>query len=248
MHWYKSNGMKANPNKFQLILLSRNKNKQKLKLDIENNLLESQDCVKLLGVIIDKQLSFKDHINSICDVAQNRTNALYRVRKYLNYQQANILANSFVISNFNYCNLVWMFCSKRENARINQIHKRVLRCVFNSPHQSLEELLNESNSFDIHTKNLQSLLLFMYKIIKQDCPMLATEFFEVKNMRYNLRSNTSFRLPECRSTNFGINTVFFKGGIVWNNLPYEIKNINDFHSFAKKVKMWKPKCSCKLCM
>ena len=60
--------------------------------------LEGKESIKLLGITIDRQLTFKNHINNICDTAQNRLFALLRIRKYLNINQAKTLANSFIFS------------------------------------------------------------------------------------------------------------------------------------------------------
>ena len=140
-----------------------------------------------------------------------------------------------------------MFCSKSDNTRINDLHKRTLRCVYNSPQESLDKLLTVNGKFDIHTINLQTLLLFMFKIVHNDCPEIAKDFFSTKDISYNLRSNSVINLPKCNTKTYGINTVFFKGGIVWNGLPNDIKNSLNYLDFAKKIKKLKPKCSCKIC-
>ena len=59
---------------------------------------------------------------------------LMGMRKYISQNQAMLLAKTFILSNFKYCNLIWTFCSRRASeATINNIHKRVLRCVYKSP-------------------------------------------------------------------------------------------------------------------
>ena len=169
-------------------------------------------------------------------------------QKYINEDQANILARSFILSNFNYCNLIWIFCSKSENSRIYQIHKRALRCLYDSPQENLNSLLSKKNNFDVHKQNLQALMLFIFKISKKLCPDIANDFFTLKEVKYNLRSKSLINLPKCNTRTHGINTIFFKGGIIWSNLPYEIKNIADYGSFARSIKNWKPKCSCRICI
>ena len=79
MDWYNANSIKANPNKFQFILINQNNNLE-MTLNIQDTILVNQDQVKLLGVTIDKNLNFKKHINTICETAQNRLYALLRIR------------------------------------------------------------------------------------------------------------------------------------------------------------------------
>lgn len=140
-----------------------------------------------------------------------------------------------------------MFCSKFDNAKINQLHKRVLRCIHNSPSEDFEQLLDRNFTFDTHTQNLQSLMIFMYKVLKQDCPEIAKDFFIEKKLNYNLRSRILIHLPKCNTINYGTNSIFFKGGVIWSNLPHEIKNETDLKIFESKIKKLKPKCSCKIC-
>ena len=65
VEWFGNNGMKANPTKFQIMVLSPNPNDDiELKLD-ENTILKPEKSVKALGVIIDNRLTFSDHISAI---------------------------------------------------------------------------------------------------------------------------------------------------------------------------------------
>ena len=247
LNWFKDNSMKANPDKFQLIVLSRTRN-IKMNLQIEETSIESKNQVKLLGVTLDSRLLFTNHINNICDKAGKRLLALLRIRKYLCKEQAKILSISYILSVFKYCNLLWMFCPKSENERINKIHKRTLRYVYNSPLMSFDELLEEHQLNDFHTQNLQSLMCFIHDVVLGDYPELVRDTFEVKDIGYNLRSKYLLELPNCSSVNYGINTIFFKGVLLWKNLPNNLKEIENPKIFKKEISLWKPRnCTCKIC-
>ena len=55
--------------------------------------------------------------------------AFGRLRPYLGEQKSKLLLNSVVMSNFSYCPLIWLFCSKVANNEINRTHKRALRTL-----------------------------------------------------------------------------------------------------------------------
>ena len=77
--------------------------------------ITSQDSVKVLGIITDKQLTFNEH-NSLCYTkAARKLNAFARISKYLNSRCT--IHHSFIVSNFSYCPLVWHFCGKTNNAK-----------------------------------------------------------------------------------------------------------------------------------
>ena len=81
LKWFENNDMKANPSKFQAILFKCRKNEEVFYLDIGDELIKSVSLVKLLGVRIDDNLSFNEHVSKLCIKAARQTNALRRVEK-----------------------------------------------------------------------------------------------------------------------------------------------------------------------
>ena len=66
VHWFDINGMQANPEKFQFMILSRVPlNEQCITLG-QDTVLSSEARVKVLGVMIDEKLNFVEHISSLC--------------------------------------------------------------------------------------------------------------------------------------------------------------------------------------
>ena len=55
-----------------------------------------------------------------------------RISHYINTDQKRIIMKAFLQTQFGYCPLVWMFCSRTNNARINRIDERSLRIVYNN--------------------------------------------------------------------------------------------------------------------
>ena len=89
--WFGNNGMKANPKKFQFMILSPNPtDDRELKLD-ENIILKPEKSVKALGVIIDNRLTFTDHVSACCLKAARQLNALARISKYLDPKSKNVI-------------------------------------------------------------------------------------------------------------------------------------------------------------
>ena len=67
LEWFKYNSMVANPEKFQVLLLKpKNKNIENFKIQIQDKVLQNTQTVKLLGVTIDQNLTFKNHITNLC--------------------------------------------------------------------------------------------------------------------------------------------------------------------------------------
>ena len=81
--WFTKNGMQANPEKFHFMLLSPSPvEKQVLEL-CDGTTLISEAAVTVLGVTIDDNLNFNEHISVCCTKAARQLNALARIAKYL---------------------------------------------------------------------------------------------------------------------------------------------------------------------
>ena len=77
-HWYKINGLKANPEKFQVMILGKTSRKYNFKVgDIE---IKKKDQINLLGVNLDSKLTFSKHVSDICDRVNNQLKVIKRFR------------------------------------------------------------------------------------------------------------------------------------------------------------------------
>ena len=136
--WFGDNSMKANPDKFQFMMLSSDPLEQQ-KIGIENDItLLSESRVKFLGFIIDDRLQFNDHISAMCCRAARQLNALAKISKHLDSKSKHIIYNSFVASNINYCPHVWHFCGQVDNNKLEKLQERSLRIIHNDYESSFE--------------------------------------------------------------------------------------------------------------
>ena len=87
-----------------------------------------------------------------------------------------MLYNSFVLSNLNYCPLIWMFSGKPSKTEINRIHKHALRVLLDDYESTFEELLQKKSE---HTTNVQTLLLGVYKCLTSKIPPFCGIFSNV---------------------------------------------------------------------
>ena len=162
INWFESNYMKMNSDKCHL-LISGNKYEH-LWAKIGNDRIWETKAVKLLGVTIDNELKFDAHLNNVCLKANRKLSALTRIRKYLDFNKTRILFKGFFESQFKYCPLTFMFYSRQTNNKINHLHERALRLVYNDYYSTFEELLEKDGSFTIHHYNIQTLCIELYNV------------------------------------------------------------------------------------
>ena len=124
---------------------------------------------------------------------------LPRVSKYMTLNKRRILMKSFIISQFNYCLLIWMMHNRALNNKVNHIHDRALRIAYYS--SSFEDLVNKDKSVTIHQRNLQQLAIEIFKVKIGIAPKIVNEVFTfVVNNTYNLRSGMHLSRVNVNST------------------------------------------------
>ena len=127
---------------------------------IANTKISNVDRVKLLGLNFEGRLNFDYHVNTILRKANKKYHTLARVCNYMDTKKRGVQMNPFIISQFYYYPLVSMFHSRTRNNRINKIHERGLKLVYNN-----ETFL----SFDYLLKRDQSVAFtkMIYKSMRQ---------------------------------------------------------------------------------
>ena len=91
-----------------------------------NFIFNNSNEEKIPGITIDNKLTFKGHIKISCRKAAQKMGALSRLLNHLSDSQKRLIFNSLIKSQFNYCPLMWMFCSRTSNNMINKIHERLI--------------------------------------------------------------------------------------------------------------------------
>ena len=244
LEWVSNNVLKANPDKFHLILSDPNPN---FSIQVDQYSISNSNNEKLLGVIIDNKLSFNEHVAGLCKNASKKLHALARVSNYMNMEKRRTIMNAFINAQFGYCPLVWMFHSRTLNNHINKIHERSLRIVYKDEYSSFDEFLKQDHSFTIHERNIQTLAIEIFKVINGISPEIMNEVFPLKEtLQYCTRF--PFKSQNVRTVAYGTETLNFLGPKIWSLVPKEIKEIESLIEFKRKIKFWKPEqCPCRIC-
>ena len=148
--------------------------------------------------------------------------------------------NAFFDSQFNYCPLIWMWHNRKLYYKINQLHEKCWCLIYNDKISSYEELSKDGSVF-MHHKNLQKLVLEIYKVISGLCHEIINEAFQFQiQNHHNLRNYSTFRIPSFNTFFREKASVSYLGPKIWNQLPDEMKSL-------EKKKWVPPKCQCRLC-
>ena len=204
----------------------------------EVNIKENSGDTKELSPshsFIDNKFSFEEHVGSMCNKASQKLHALSRIAQYMDVKQRQLIMKAFVNSQFGYCPIVWMFHSRKMNHRINKIHERLLRIVFNDNTSTFRKLLDKDNSVTIHERNIQNLAIELYKVLNGFSPKIMSTIFPIKeNIKYC--SKNRFVTRNIRTVKYGTETIAHLGPKIWDLVPYDIKETTTLLQFYSIIK------------
>ena len=245
--WFENNYMKLNESKSHLIVSGHKY--EHIFVNAGCSKIWESESEKILGITIDRGIKFEKHLKNILAVAGRKLTALARLSNVLNLKKFRLLLKSFVESQFAYCPLVWMFCSRTMNYKMNKLQERALRILYKDDVSSFEDLLEKDNSVKIHHRNVKLLAKEMYKVHNNILPNVLGEFLTNRTLCYNLRDTSTFTRDKVYTTYYGLNSLRILGPKIWDLLSPDIKSAPNIESFQAKIKAWKiENCPCRLCI
>ena len=163
----------------------------------------------------------------------------------LSFNKRRTLFKAFVESQFKYCPIVWMFHSRRTNNKINRLHERALRIVYDDDVSTFDQLLAMDKSFCIHHQNIQRLLIEIYKALHDISGNSLKELLVKRESTISLQSKPELVIPSVNSILKCKNFFRYFDSVIWNSSPIEIREDHSISSFVTKIKQWKPiACPC----
>ena len=112
-----------------------------LTIKVSDTQINCEDVVKLLGVDIDYQLNFDQHISNLCRKAGQQLNVLERLCPFLSRLNKLTIFHTFILSNSNYCPLAWHFCSEINSKKLEKIQERAYENI-------VDHCLHDCSYFD----------------------------------------------------------------------------------------------------
>ena len=186
-NWFYENFMVLNPEKSHFMCIGQKIDDAET-LNFNNFVIKNSKEVEILGITLDRNMNFHTHIKNICRKAGQKLSALLRISPYLDQRKKVLLYKSMIKSQFNYCPLVWMFCSRQSNNLINKVHERGLRLTYRDETKDFQQILRELNEITIHQRNLQVLMTKVYKVVNGIAPPIMNSLFQLRCNTNNIRN------------------------------------------------------------
>ena len=133
-----------------------------------------------------------------------------------------------------------MFHSRTLN-KINRLHEKCLRIIYNGNTSSLTDLLEIYISVSLRHRNMQVLAIELYKFVNGLSPNLVSDCFKLNNMTvYSNKNRSTFYSRLVRTVLHGTESLSHLEPKIWEFVPSDIKNLSSLTAFKKAIKQCKP--------
>ena len=209
---------------------------------INNEPLLYNPLIKDLGVYISDNMKWESHINAIVQRAALKSYQLLKSFKSKNIWILKKLFCTYVRPQLEYNTPVWSPYLLKDKNNIESIQRRYTKAIFRRcsiPFTSYEDRLHQINLESLEQRRINYDLILLYKIINGLSCIQFSDYFDYKDINYNLRRNTVQIKSKIiiKSTNkLWLNNFFNRTPAIWNNLPDEVVTSQNLYIFKSRLK------------
>ena len=183
--------------------------------------------------------------------AARQINVLKRLSKFLNFKTRLAIFNSFILSHFYFCPLIWHHCNKSSTKKMERVQERALRFVYQDFDSNYEALLLRAELPTFELGRLRNFAIQVFKILNDLAPSYLSDLIISRKTTDHLRSGPrSLHQPSFKTTKHWLHSFRFLAPKVWNNLPPELRQAKNYTQFKNLIKTWEGlegTCRCAMC-
>ncbi|VEN44264.1 unnamed protein product [Callosobruchus maculatus] len=223
-----SHNLKINSKKSSILLFGKDKDNIQASIDIMvgNDKLQCVSSARNLGLIIDNNFRFNSHISKCVQKAYANLKMLYPHRHLLSQLLKIRLTDALVLSNFNYCDVIYNPCLEINTSdRIQKVQKSCLRFIYGiRKYDKVSHKLKDANWLNMKSRRiLHSVVLFHNIISYRRPPYLAKKItFRTDVHNLNLRFRGKISPPPHRTSMFR-RSYSYNIYYLYNQLPDYLK-------------------------
>ena len=237
LQWTELNHMSLNSYKTKYMTITTRQKRQnissRMPLYIGNEKIVEVATHKVLGVTIDNNLSWTNHVNELTKRVSQNLYQLAKIKHFLNAHARKLFFHAHIQPIIDYASTLWDSASANTLKPLVSIHMRALKLT-----------LLKSTSLTAHDYKLLDVLPLKLKLeFNKGIIMHKIVFgYAPSNLKLNFHSNQNRHshklvVPRPRLDLFKC-SLMYSGGTLWNNLPLSIKILSDHKAFKKTFKQY----------
>jgi len=239
--WFIANKLSLNVSKTCCVVFP-SINQDKVKIIIDNTELDNVSECKYLGVILDNDLKWKQHIELVYSKLIRFVPIFYKLRKKLSSSTLLMIYYAFIHPHTLYCIEIYANTHTSYLNKLTKLNNKILRILQN---KSLEthicELYINYNTLPIPELHKLQVLTLAHKHIhhQETLPEAFHDYFTINTSvhNYNTRIKNDIHLKSCRLS-LGQRCLKFKAATMWNTLPLSLKGEMSCHTFRLKLRKY----------
>ena len=232
--WIDNNYLKMNVSKTQLMTLRRKRSKPPadISLQLRGNDITSHDSIKYLGITVDRDLNWKQHITDVRRKTLAAVATIRRARGYLPVKTRKLLYNALVLPHMDYCSVVWNSCSTNLSQTIERRQNYGMRVILDKPPRTPSAPLREQlNWRTLHQRRHTAFLCQVHRCALNQAPSYLSSKFTRNSARYShTRGANKFHLGQ-PNTEYYRASFEFQGAFHYNSLPHSITAKSNLATF-----------------
>jgi hypothetical protein len=239
--WMKKHFLKLNADKTEVLMICRpSPNTRSISaVDIFGTSITCSTSARNLGVIFDQTLSMKDQVASICKRAYYQLHLIHQVRKSISEDAARTLVQSNVTSLLDYCNALLAGLPAQLIERLQKVQNCAARIVKKAERRChVTPLLMELHWLPVKFRICYKVNILTFKAIHGQAPAYLSDLVQPYHPSRNLRSGSRnlLTVPTSKLRTVGERAFSSQAAFLWNNLPVQLRSIDDFCDFKKCLK------------
>ena len=244
--WMSANKLKLNCEKTEAVRFYRQPHHSPdllpSSLMLGSSTIEFSDTVRDLGVLLDSDLSMKQHVTKTCQLAYMELKKIAAIPPFLTEDATKTLVSSYILWRLDYCSCVLLGCPSNVIHPLQRIQNSAARLICKSPwSQPCSPLLKKLHWLPVEERIIYKCCCLCFKVLTGDAPAYLSDLLHVYVPSRTLRSSADtriFRLPNHRPNRKQHGERAFSYAAVhhWNNLPYTVRHCQSFSTFKTSLK------------
>ena len=243
--WFVENSLKISPFKTECVLLSSRKRKVSSDFQVQfgDTKLRPSSSAKILGFILDSNLTFEKHISAVVQRCYAILSGLAKFSRQLPKEVKKLLIEALVFPHIMYCATVWAGCNTTQRKRIQKIINYGARIVKGCRrHEHITPHLIELEWPKVDRLVSERDLIMVHRLLNsENAPEYLSRLFQYRE-QVSVRDTRGsvaglLQLPRVR-TELARRSFNFRAATKWNDAPSDVRDASTLRGFHTQMRRW----------
>ena len=243
--WFNQNRLKINPTKTDVIVVRSRQRRAEIKMKIQfgDAYIPLSETTKILGIVLDENLSWKAHVSAIIQRCYATLSGLTKFTHRLSYEVKKMIVESLIFPHIHYCLTVWGSCNAGQRHRIQKVVNhcaRVVHCARRRDHVS--PMLRELKWLNVGDLLAVRDVAAVYRALRQaHAPAALRDMFtlvsDVSSAETRQRAEEHLRPPQVR-TELARRSFRYRAAVTWNQAPAAVRCAPSVAALTARATKW----------